>query len=161
MDSDFTEAHARAIRMSETPDVPMLVLGLGNVLCGDDGTGAVARILSVNDRAARHNREHCAAAGVLAVNLMGSPGAGKTAVLEATARRLAGRCRLGAIAGDLETDRDADEISARTGAGVAEWISWLKAAGGAWSGVRAPMTTPPTATPPIPAPDLSPLAGLH
>jgi hydrogenase maturation protease len=28
--------------MSETPDVPLLVLGLGNVLCGDDGTGAVA-----------------------------------------------------------------------------------------------------------------------
>jgi hydrogenase nickel incorporation protein HypB len=69
-------------------------------------------ILSVNDRAARHNREHFAAAGVLAVNLMGSPGAGKTAVLEATARRLAGRCRLGAIAGDLETDLDAERLRA-------------------------------------------------
>jgi hydrogenase nickel incorporation protein HypB len=82
--------------------------------CGDPHKVSLdvqERILSVNDRAARHNREHFAAAGVLAVNLMGSPGAGKTAVLEATARRLAGR-RLGAIAGDLETERDADRLRA-------------------------------------------------
>jgi len=51
-------------------------------------------------------------AGVFAVNLMGSPGAGKTAVLEATARSLAGRGRIGAIAGDLETERDADRLRA-------------------------------------------------
>jgi hydrogenase nickel incorporation protein HypB len=43
---------------------------------------------------------------------MGSPGAGKTAVLEATARRLAGRQRLGALAGDLATERDADRLRA-------------------------------------------------
>jgi hydrogenase nickel incorporation protein HypB len=83
--------------------------------CGDPHKVAVdvqERILSVNDRTAGHNREHFAAAGVLAVNLMGSPGAGKTAVLEATARRLTGRRRLGAIAGDLETDRDAERLRA-------------------------------------------------
>jgi hydrogenase nickel incorporation protein HypB len=68
------------------------------------------RVLSENDRQAAHNREHFAAAGVLAVNLMGSPGAGKTAVLEATARRLAGRQKLGAIAGDLATDHDATRL---------------------------------------------------
>jgi hydrogenase nickel incorporation protein HypB len=70
------------------------------------------RILSVNDRQAAHNREHFAAHGVLAINLMGSPGSGKTAVLEATARAFAGRFRLGAIAGDLETERDADRLRA-------------------------------------------------
>jgi hydrogenase nickel incorporation protein HypB len=70
------------------------------------------RILSVNDRQAAHNREHFAAHGVLAINLMGSPGSGKTAVLEATARALAGRVRVGAIAGDLETERDADRLRA-------------------------------------------------
>ena len=43
---------------------------------------------------------------------MGSPGAGKTAVLEATARSLAGKGRIGAIAGDLETERDADRLRA-------------------------------------------------
>jgi hydrogenase nickel incorporation protein HypB len=68
------------------------------------------RILSGNDRTARHNREHFAEQGLLAINLMGSPGAGKTAVLEATARALQGRLRLGALAGDLETDRDAQRL---------------------------------------------------
>ena len=41
---------------------------------------------------------------------MGSPGAGKTAVLEATGKALRGRMRLGALAGDLETDRDAQRL---------------------------------------------------
>jgi len=68
------------------------------------------RILSGNDRTARHNREHFTEKGLLAINLMGSPGAGKTAVLEATARALQGRRRLGALAGDLETDRDAQRL---------------------------------------------------
>lgn len=72
------------------------------------------RVLSRNDRTARHNREHLQQAGVFAVNLMGSPGSGKTAVLEATARFLTGR-RLAAIAGDLETDRDAERLR---GAGI-------------------------------------------
>ena len=68
------------------------------------------RILSVNDREAAHNREHFAAHGVLAINLMGSPGSGKTAVLEATARAFAGRHRVAAVAGDLETERDAERL---------------------------------------------------
>ena len=81
--------------------------------CGDPHMVSVdiqERILSVNDRAAAHNREHFAAHGVLAINLMGSPGSGKTAVLEATARAFTGRCRVAAIAGDLETDRDAERL---------------------------------------------------
>ena len=70
------------------------------------------RILSVNDTQAAHNREHFAAQGILAINLMGSPGSGKTAILEATARRFAGRSSVAAIAGDLETERDADRLRA-------------------------------------------------
>ena len=69
-------------------------------------------ILAGNDRTAAHNREHFAERGVVAVNLMGSPGAGKTAVLEATARRLARGQRLGALAGDLATEHDADRLRA-------------------------------------------------
>jgi len=83
--------------------------------CGDPRMVPVDvqdRILSVNDRQAAHNREHFAAHGVLAINLMGSPGSGKTAVLEATARAFAGRFRVAAIAGDLETERDADRLRA-------------------------------------------------
>ena len=41
-------------------------------------------LLANNDRTAEHNRNHFAASGVLAINLMGSPNSGKTAVLEAT-----------------------------------------------------------------------------
>ena len=81
--------------------------------CGDPDIVPVEvhdRILAGNDRTARHNREHFGQIGLLAINLMGSPGAGKTAVLEATARALQGRRRLGALAGDLETDRDAQRL---------------------------------------------------
>jgi len=83
--------------------------------CGDPNKVSVEihdKILSVNDRTAAHNREHFLEGGVFAVNLMGSPGAGKTAVLEATARALADRGRIGVIAGDLETERDADRLRA-------------------------------------------------
>jgi hydrogenase nickel incorporation protein HypB len=88
--------------------------------CGDPDVIPVDvhdRILAGNDRAAAHNREHFRERHVTAINLMGSPGAGKTAVLEATAQWLAGResppytCqRLGALAGDLATDNDADRL---------------------------------------------------
>jgi hydrogenase nickel incorporation protein HypB len=70
------------------------------------------RILAANDRAARHNREHFHDHGVVAVNLMGSPGAGKTAILEATARALGLDAKLGVLAGDLATDNDARRIRA-------------------------------------------------
>lgn len=80
--------------------------------CGDTGLVPIEiqeRILSGNERTARHNREHFEAAGVFAVNLMGSPGSGKTAVLEATAgaRRW---LRIGAMSGDLATDNDAERL---------------------------------------------------
>jgi hydrogenase nickel incorporation protein HypB len=81
--------------------------------CGDPDIVPVDvhdRILAGNDRRAAHNREHFRQRRVVALNLMGSPGAGKTAVLEATARQLAGRRRLGALAGDLATERDAERL---------------------------------------------------
>jgi hydrogenase nickel incorporation protein HypB len=72
-------------------------------------------MLSANDRVARHNREHFLRSGVLAINVMGSPGSGKTALLEATAKALPSR-KLGALNGDLATDHDARRLSA---AGIA------------------------------------------
>jgi hydrogenase nickel incorporation protein HypB len=83
--------------------------------CGDPNLVSVEvhdKILATNDRTAAHNRVHFVEGAVFAVNLMGSPGAGKTAVLEATARALAGKGRIGVIAGDLETERDADRLRA-------------------------------------------------
>ncbi len=67
------------------------------------------RILSANERRAAHNRAHFEASGVLAINLMGSPGCGKTALLEATARR-APALSLAALSGDLATDHDARRL---------------------------------------------------
>ena len=82
--------------------------------CGDTELVPVElheKILAGNDRAARHNREHFLESGVLALNLMGSPGAGKTAVLEATARAAAATgWRLGAVSADLATDNDARRL---------------------------------------------------
>ena len=69
-------------------------------------------ILAANDRQAAHNREHFHASGTLAINLMGSPGSGKTALLEATAAALGGRRSIAAMSGDLATDRDAERLRA-------------------------------------------------
>lgn len=67
-------------------------------------------LMSANDRQALHNREHLDRHEVLAINLMSSPGAGKTMLLEATIEALAQDCRIGVIEGDLETQNDAERI---------------------------------------------------
>lgn len=70
----------------------------------------ITAILSANDQVAAHNREHFDGQGVLALNLMSSPGAGKTSLLEATIRALGNTLRLGVIEGDLATENDAERI---------------------------------------------------
>jgi hydrogenase nickel incorporation protein HypB len=83
--------------------------------CGDPEVVPVDvhdSLLAVNNAMAAHNRQHFRERHVVAINVMGSPGAGKTAVLEATARRLGASRRLGALAGDLATERDAERLSA-------------------------------------------------
>jgi hydrogenase nickel incorporation protein HypB len=79
------------------------------------GGGAIEvlqNLLTANDRQAQHNREHFDAHGVFAVNLMASPGAGKTALLEATIDALRDEFRIAVIEGDLETENDAARIRA-------------------------------------------------
>jgi hydrogenase nickel incorporation protein HypB len=81
--------------------------------CGDNELVPVEvheRLLANNERVAAHNRAHLAGHGVFGLNLMGSPGCGKTAVLEATARLCRGVLRLGALSGDLATDRDGERL---------------------------------------------------
>jgi hydrogenase nickel incorporation protein HypB len=70
------------------------------------------RLLTANDRQAQHNREHFDHHGVFALNLMSSPGAGKTALLEATIDALRDEFRIAVIEGDLETENDAARIRA-------------------------------------------------
>lgn len=82
--------------------------------CGDPERVSVElheRILASNERTAAHNREHFRRRSLLALNLMGSPGSGKTALLEAT-RRAAPELRVAALSGDLATERDAERLRA-------------------------------------------------
>ena len=72
----------------------------------------VEKILSANDRLAAANQARLDGAGVLALNLMASPGAGKTTLIERTVQAFAGRLRLGMINGDLATSLDADRAAA-------------------------------------------------
>ncbi len=72
----------------------------------------VEKILSANDQLAMENRRQLDQAGVFSVNLMASPGAGKTSLIEHTVQRLAGKFRLSAIDGDIATSIDADRAAA-------------------------------------------------
>jgi len=56
-------------------------------------------------------REKLSRQGTLILNLVSSPGTGKTSLLEATAKELEGRLRLGVLVGDLATDRDAQRLA--------------------------------------------------
>ena len=70
-------------------------------------------ILKKNDELARELRGRFTAAGVLVLNLVSSPGTGKTAFLERTLRELRlGGARVAALVGDLETDNDARRLAA-------------------------------------------------
>lgn len=68
-------------------------------------------VLEANDRIAAANREVFDRNGNLVINLMSSPGSGKTILLERTAEVLAGKVRLGVIVGDIETSRDAERMA--------------------------------------------------
>lgn len=75
-------------------------------------TEARKKILAENDAAAAELRERFARAGTLVVDLISSPGSGKTSLLEATARRLSPTLRLGCVVGDVATERDAERLRA-------------------------------------------------
>jgi hydrogenase nickel incorporation protein HypB len=82
----------------------------------------IENILSANDRLAAENRARIDAAGVFSINLMASPGAGKTSLIEQTLPRLAGRLRVAVVDGDIATSIDADRAAA-AGAGAAIQIN--------------------------------------
>lgn len=72
----------------------------------------VTDILSANDQIAQENAATLQSRGILTVNLMASPGAGKTSLILQTARALDGRLRLGVIEGDVASRIDADKVAA-------------------------------------------------
>jgi hydrogenase nickel incorporation protein HypB len=80
---------------------------------GREAVSVLHGLLHENDHTAAHNREHFNRHNVLVINLMSSPGAGKTSLLEATIEALDGDLRMAVIEGDLETENDASRIRAR------------------------------------------------
>ena len=73
---------------------------------------AAKSILKANDQLAAENRRRLDAAGVFCVNVVGSPGCGKTTLLEALFRALKGRLRPAVIEGDIAGSIDAERIEA-------------------------------------------------
>jgi hydrogenase nickel incorporation protein HypB len=69
-------------------------------------------ILSKNDAYARDNRRAFAAAGLFALNIVSSPGSGKTSLLVKTIEALGGRVPVAVIEGDQQTSNDAKRIRA-------------------------------------------------
>jgi hydrogenase nickel incorporation protein HypB len=82
----------------------------------------VENILNANDKLAQTNRARLDAAGIFSINILASPGAGKTSLIEQTLPLLKGKLRVAAIDGDIATSIDADRAAA-AGAGAAIQIN--------------------------------------
>ena len=67
-------------------------------------------ILGENDKIAEENRKLFAEKNILVMNLMGSPGSGKTSLLEKTLEKLSDKIKIAVIEGDLFTAKDAARI---------------------------------------------------
>ena len=72
----------------------------------------VRNVLEANDRIAARLRADFTQRGILVLNLISSPGSGKTSLLERTLNDLAGEFRMAVIEGDLQTDNDARRVAA-------------------------------------------------
>jgi hydrogenase nickel incorporation protein HypB len=70
------------------------------------------KILEKNDQVAQKNRDDFTANNVFTINIVSSPGSGKTSILERTIERLKGKLTISVIEGDVQTDNDARRISA-------------------------------------------------
>ncbi|HTV55085.1 MAG TPA: hydrogenase nickel incorporation protein HypB [Terriglobia bacterium] len=80
------------------------------------------KILEKNDEIARQNRALLEKLSVFAINLLSSPGSGKTSLLERVLERLIGRLKMAVIEGDVHTDLDAQRV-ARYGVPVAQIVT--------------------------------------
>jgi hydrogenase nickel incorporation protein HypB len=77
---------------------------------GTERVEVLESVFAENDRLAAANRADFDTSGVRVVNLMSSPGAGKTLLLRQTLSRLPAQLRVGVVEGDIETSIDADRL---------------------------------------------------
>lgn len=71
----------------------------------------VRNVLEANDRIAQENRDIFKKNGVWVMNLMSSPGAGKTSLLEKTVEVMKGKLEIGVIEGDIQSSEDAERMA--------------------------------------------------
>lgn len=69
------------------------------------------KVLQKNDELARQNRETFAQKNIFVINLVSSPGSGKTSLLERTLDYLKGRIKVAVVEGDVQTDLDAQRVA--------------------------------------------------
>ncbi len=69
------------------------------------------KVLEKNDQIAERNRRFFRDRGIFVLNLVSSPGAGKTSLLERTFERMRDSCRMAVIEGDVQTDLDAQRVA--------------------------------------------------
>ena len=70
------------------------------------------KVLEKNDAVAGQNREVFLRHGIFAINIVSSPGSGKTSLLECTLSHIKNRVNVAVIEGDVQTDLDAQRVSA-------------------------------------------------
>ena len=100
---EHQHAHAHAHSHNGMDTAPASDVGLRNVELGRS-------LLEKNDRLAEQNRGYFRAKKLFVVNLVSSPGSGKTALIAATAAALGDELRVGVVTGDLATDNDAARL---------------------------------------------------
>lgn len=88
----------------------------GGISVGDKKSGPreikiVRKVLDVNDTIAEQNRNMFGEKGVFVINVMSSPGSGKTAILEKTLSHITPKIRCAVIVGDICTSNDADRLA--------------------------------------------------
>lgn len=69
------------------------------------------KVLEKNDEIARKNRDLFKERGILVLNILSSPGAGKTSILERTIEELKGKLKIAVVEGDVQTDFDARRVA--------------------------------------------------
>lgn len=109
-DHDHEHDHGHSHDHDHNHDRAEMIGDHSGYATGHDRIEVLERIFDENDAAADANRHKLDRAGVIGVNIMSSPGAGKTSVLAKTLERLQGHKRVGIVEGDIETSIDADRL---------------------------------------------------
>lgn len=110
-DHGHDHPHGHATALQDPDELAELIGDHSAYRTGRERIEILEDIYAENDQLAAANRAALDAAGVHAINLMSSPGSGKTAILVRTLEALRDELRVGVIEGDIETPLDAERLS--------------------------------------------------